>query len=328
MRVQVQWRSRCVCITVFGAFAISSLTRAQQPPAPLGLGRWLTFAANIPDAGYRDTQFFAPGYDNADIEWDSRLEFWLPPSRDQFSWGPYIRFAGIAGSRTGAFPNAWLAWPGAGFQLYPFSTPGLREPDSKAGKILGPLRFFAEYNRTNYWGSENSWRPRQQSRIGFEYWKAVNVNDLDHAWWLEMWNGAYWQSSNEFTDRYDSVILANALRTGVRKPGKGVASAITPYLAVENSRTKYDYSGSRCGFASCDFYWENGVWAGGGLRYAPSIPQDPANAPSGHQPWLRRFVIYAEYLRAGAYYGPTAPPSVPRFDILVGVSASIGNWYP
>jgi len=31
--------------------------------------------------------------------------------------------------------------------------------------------------------------------------------------------------------------------TGDSKAGKGVISTITPYLAVESSRTKYDYGG-------------------------------------------------------------------------------------
>jgi hypothetical protein len=298
---------------------------AQQITA-LGVGNWLTFTGNLPEAGYRRTQFFDPHYNTSVIEWDSRAEFWLPPFRDKFSWGLYIRLAGIAGSRGDAFQNAWLGEPGVGFQTYPLSSWRFQGPDSKLGKVFGPLRFFAECNRIDYWGAENQWRPRSQSRIGFEYWKAVNVNEPSRGWWLEVWNGAYWQSSNEFTGRYDAVILANAWRSGIRKPHSGAISTITPYLAVQNSRTKYNYGGAQpcfLGVGNCDFYWENGLVFGGGLRFAPSL----IKLEHHNRTWLNRFVVYGEYLTTVAYYGPTAPSSVPRFDVLVGVSASVGQWF-
>jgi hypothetical protein len=199
------------------------------------------------------------------------------------------------------------------------------------GKVLGPLRLFAEYSRTKYWGPQNSWRPRAQVRVGFEYWRAINVNEPNRFWWAEIWNGLYWQSSNEFTDRYDSIVFANAWRSGIRKPHAGALSTITPYLAVESSRTKYDYGGTtNCAFPAqngapnpCDFYWENHLLVGGGIRFAPSLK----NLEYRNRAWLNRFVVYGEYLNTAAYYGPTAPSSVPRFDVLIGVSASIGQWY-
>jgi hypothetical protein len=317
--------SRVVVVSTMCLVVLSPTCIAQQVDA-VGVGDWLTFTANIPEAGYRETQFFDPHYNTGVLQWDSRAEFWLPPFRDKFSWGLYIRFAGIVGSRTDAFQNALVGGPGVGFQVYPFSSWRFQGPDSTVGKILGPTRFFAEYNRTDYWGAENTWRPRDQSRIGFEYWKALNVNEPGRAWWLETWNGLYWQSSNEFTDRYDSMIFANAWRSGIRKPHSRAVSTITPYVAVQSSRTKYDYGGTRpCGFGSgnCDFYWENGVWVGGGLRYAPSL----ATLAGRDRAWLNRFVVYGEYLRAAAYYGPAAPASVPRFDVRVGLSASFGQWY-
>ena len=134
-------------------------------------------------------------------------------------------------------------------------------------------------------GTSNQWRPGNQARIGFDYWKAVNANDPNRSWWTEIWNGLYWQSSNEFTDRYDSVIFANSVRAGVRHPSSGIVSVFTPYVAVQSSRTKYDYGGQ-----STDFYWENGLLAGGGLRFAPSITDS-----MGHLRWgLNRLVVYGE----------------------------------
>jgi hypothetical protein len=306
----------------------------------------LTFAANFDEAGYRRTDFFFPHYNTAIFDWDSRVELWLPPFRDKFSWGLYVRLAGIAGLKDlqsleakglqgYSFPNGWLARPGVGFQVYPFSCRHLQSPNSTAGKLFGPVRFFAEYNWTDYVGTRNSWRPHSQTRTGFEYWKAINVNDPTRYWWLEVWNGFYWQSSNEFTDRYDTIILANAWRAGVRKPKTRAISTITPYLAVESSRTKYDRAASQPCFLPvststyplnpnpCNFYWENRLLVGGGLRYAPSLTSLAYHGRG----WLPRFVVYAEYLNTATYYGATAPSPVPRFDVRVGVSASVGQWY-
>src|SRR3954451_5181486 len=71
----------------------------QEKIKAIGVGNWFTFTANIPEAGYRKTQFFAPHYNTRVEQWDSRAEFWLPPYRDKFSWGPYITLAGIEGSQ-------------------------------------------------------------------------------------------------------------------------------------------------------------------------------------------------------------------------------------
>ncbi|HEX3091395.1 MAG TPA: hypothetical protein VHW72_02165, partial [Candidatus Angelobacter sp.] len=228
--------------------------------------------------------------------------------------------------------NAWLGGPGVGLQIYPLSSWRFQGSDSLAGKFFGPLRLFAEYNFTNYWGQVNSWRPRNQMRTGLDYWKAVNVNEPQRLWWMEIWNGLYWQSSNEFTNRYDSVVLGNSLRLGIRKPRAGAISTITPYLTLESSRTKYHYAGtSGCIFAQpggvqnpCDFYWENRLLTGVGLRFAPSL----GSLGHGERAWLSRFVVYGEYLNTATYYyGVSAPSPIPRFDVRIGVSANLGRWY-
>jgi hypothetical protein len=73
----------------------------------------------------------------------------------------------------------------------------------------------------------------------------------------------------------------------------------------------------------CDFYWENRLLVGGGVRFAPSLKKLDYHG----RPWPNRFVVFGEYENTAAYYGPTAPSPVPRFDIRFGVSASIGHWY-
>jgi hypothetical protein len=311
-------------------FLIANTSVGQDTKCPVGQDtkspdckEWLTVSANL-DGAYRKTQFFAPNYNTGVFQWDSRVEVWIPPSH---RWGPYLRVAGIAGSEPNAWQNGWLGAPGFGGQVYPL-----------AG-FLGPLRVFGEYNFMHYWGEDfpgqgTSWRPRNQARAGFDYWKAVNVNAPEHYWWLEVWNGLYWQSANEFTDRYDSVVFANSGRFGIRKADSGAISAITPYVAVESSLSKYRHTGipgcflvygqgSRDPNNPCDFFWENRLLAGGGLRFAPSMRKLNCE----NKGLLTRFVIYGEYLNTATYYGPRAPSSFPRFDVLVGVSANIGSWY-
>ena len=297
---------------------------AQSDNGMLGIGDWLTVSSNL-DAGYRRTQFFLPHYNTALFQWDSRVELWLPPFQRDHRWGPYFRVAGIAGSERNAWQNGWLGGPGFGVQLYPLTG------------FLGPVRMFAEYNFTHYWGEDfpgqgTSFRPRNQARAGLDYWKAAHVNATDRYWWTEIWNSLYWQSTNEFTDRYDSVILGNSVRVGVRKAHSGAISTVTPYVALESSLSKY----RRVGLADCslqpdrrnpqnpcDFFWENGLLVGGGLRFAPSL----GRLDTARKGWLSRFVIYGEYLKTATYYGPVAPSSFPRFDVRMGVSANVGSWY-
>jgi len=196
---------------------------------------------------------------------------------------------------------------------------------------------FAEYNFTHYWGEDfpgqgTSFRPHHQVRSGFEYWKAANVNATDRYWWAEVWNGLYWQSANEFIDRYNSVIFANSVRLGARKAQSGIISTITPYMVVDSSLSKWRHLGLvGCSLAPdprnplnpCDFYWENRLLAGAGVRFAPSLDR----LDTAKKSWLSRFLIYGEYLRTATYYGPSAPSSFPRWDVRVGVSASLGKWY-
>jgi hypothetical protein len=303
----------CVLALTWEAAPLNGV--AQADPSVKSSGA-VTFPANF-DGGFRKTQFYAPNYDTGVGQWDSRVELWLPPRRGRFSWGPYVRIAGIAGSQSDAWQNEWISAPGAGMQLFPFSGPRFRGEHSAVGAWLGPLRAFGEYNFNHYWGSSNTWRPRNQVLTGFDYWKAAHVNDLSRAWWTEIWNGLYWQSSNEFTDRYDSIVFANSVRIGARAPGHGMLSALTPYLLAQSSRTKYNKPGE-----TTDFYWENSFIGGGGMRVAPSLHVGPEGSRG-----ITRFVVYGEYLNTAVYYGPVAPPTVPRYDIRVGVGVSIADWF-
>jgi hypothetical protein len=274
--------------------------------------KWLTISGYM-DAGYRSTNFFEPDYDTTLFLGDSRLEFWIPPHEEGLAWGPYIRLAGIASNKEAAWENAWLAGPGYGFQAYPFSHPWVYERSGLATKIFGPTRLFGEWNRLDYVGEENRWRPDEQVRAGADYWRAIYVNDINKPLWAEIWSGLFWQSANEFDDHYNSVIFGNAVRAGIRVPNAGLLSWLTPYVLLESSLTDND-----------EYYWENKLLAGFGVRLAPRIPKE---TKTGERNWLTRLVVYAEYLEVADYYHVEAPSGVPDHDFRVGISLAIGEWY-
>jgi len=157
--------------------------------------QWLTFAAYL-ETSYRATQFYQEGHDSVVFYWDARLEAWLPPFREEFPWGPYLRLGGTVSNRSYAWSNHWFAQPGFGLQIYPLDRPPMRQEDNVLGRVLRPMRLFAEYNRLNYWGSENTWRPDWQFRWGLDYWLERNVHDTDKWLWGEIGVHVTWLSGD------------------------------------------------------------------------------------------------------------------------------------
>jgi hypothetical protein len=296
-------------IALFCVLVAHQVVAVAQPTDRTGVAEWWTVSSNS-DSGYRRTQFFTSDYNTVLVDVDSRIEFWLPPYRSSSSWGPFVRLAAIDSSRDQPWENAWFGRPGVGVQMFPFSDRVWRK--NKTGRLLGPLRIFGEYNFIQYWGDDNRWRPTRQQRFGIDYWRGLHVNSHARAWWVETWDSLSWSSSNEFDKKYDTAILANTLRLGLRRTAGGAASALTPYLAAESSWTKND-----------QYYWENRLLAGGGVRVAPVLQTQKG----GHRIRVTRLVLYGEYLRAAAYYGVTPSSAIPRFDVRFGASLSIGDWY-
>jgi hypothetical protein len=281
-----------------------------QSDLTLGFGPYVSFAGTF-DLGYRRTQFFEAHHNAVAGQWDGRIEIWPDARRNGLSWGPYIRVAGIGATQSEAWENGWVGGPGAGLQLYPFSGERFRKRDSRVGNILGPLRFFAELNRVDYWGAENSWRPHSQTRFGMEYWRARNVNRVSAPLWTEIWSGLWRQSSNEFAPHYDTGILANSFRVGARVPNVHVVSTFTPYLLAESTLTD-----------NKTYYWENKLLAGAGLRFAPALKGHVATFKG-----LNRFALYAEYVHVAACYREQPPSSIPNHDLRLGLTFSFGQWY-
>ena len=174
-----------------------------------GLPDWMSIAGYA-DFSYRTTQFFKPDYDTTFLQGDGRLEFWIPPGRETFSWGPYIRLAEqmVTARKPGRTPG------------WPCREPGSRltrsvwhrgERNDWFGGLLGPLRLFAEYNRpitrmtrTRATGQPASSRGRVLAR---------NLRQRhDEASLGRNLVGLFWQSANEFDPHYNTVIFANALR--------------------------------------------------------------------------------------------------------------------
>lgn len=291
-------------------FSFLASTACAQSKGTFNFEDHVTLAGNF-DVGYRKTQFFESHHNTAVGEWDTRVEFWLPAFGKRLSWGPYLRIGGIGASRTEAWENGWLGAPSAGFQVYPLSPFVSRKSNCTACKILGPLRLFGEYNRLDFWGKGNGWRPTKQTRFGVEYWLARNVNDVSRLWWTELWTGAWRQSSNEFAPHYNTGILAFSVRDGIRARRMHIWSTFTPYLAVESSLTD-----------NVTYYWENKLLGGGGVRFAPALKGMVFGTTR-----LSRFVVYGEYMQVVHYYRQSAPPSIPNYDIRVGISFNIGEWY-
>jgi hypothetical protein len=273
-----------------------------------GFGKWWTLSG-YSDSGYRKTQFYAPDYDTWVFLGDGRLELWLPPNYSRFSWGLYLRGAIIASTRSeSSFENMWLAAPGGGLQIYPFSGSKFIKKHDTLAQVFGPVRFYAEYNRQYCWCDINNSVPKSQIRGGIEYWKAINVNTIERAVWGEIWNGLIYQTANDFNKDYNSLVFGNSMRVGVRKPGKSILSWLSAYAVIDSSLTEHE-----------DYYWENRLRAGGGIRIAPPISEDI-------KPIMNRLVFYAEYLRNTKYYRSSPSSSIPDYDLRAGISISFGEW--
>lgn len=285
------------------------------PGAPLetsriGIGDWLSISANL-DLSYRKTQFYQPGHETTMFQWDTRADFWLPPGRDDFSWGPYVRLSGVESNRPYEFENNWGARPGYGFQVYPFSSQEMRQSENPIMQWLWPLHAFVEYSDVYYKEDEHSWRPDHQLRAGLDYWKEINVHDLSQPYWAEIWNGLIWNSTNGFDENYNTLIFANSFRFGLRKPDAGIVSTFSPYAILESSLSE-----------NSEYAWENRLLGGGGIRFCL-----PRHCLSPDWQWLDRFVIYTEYLVPLAYYRSSAPGSAPDHDFRIGVNLVIGEWW-
>ena len=276
----------------------------------IGIGDWLTFSANI-DISNRNTQFYQSKHDTTLTQWDSRVELWLPPGPDEFSWGPYIRWSRAQSTTEYEWENSWSARPGYGLQMYPFSSKESRESDNKLVQWLGPLHAFIEKSKVRYKGVEHSWRPDYQLRAGVDYWKETNVHNLQESWWSEIWNGLVWYSTNGWDEDYNSLIFANSLRLGIREPNADLLSMFSPYVLAESSLSE-----------NSEYFWENRLILGGGVRFSLSKHK----LPEGFE-WLDRFVIYAEYLEVADYYRSSATSSTPDHDFRFGINIVIGDYW-
>ncbi len=270
-----------------------------------------TISANM-DSSYRTTNFIEEKRNTIISFIDNRFELWFPPFKRTFSWGPYLRLSVISSNHKHVAENAWLAKPGIGFQLYPFSYFTKKNWAIKTLlEQLGPLRLFVEYNKIDYWGKNNQWRPDEQTRFGFDYYREINVNKITKAWWLETFHMLTWSSANEFDSDYDSLLFANSIRMGIRIPGLSLLSIFTPYFILESSLSE-----------NSSYHWENKLQGGGGIRLTPDLRFMPKFLC-----WIKRFVIYTEYIDVFTYYHSSPKSNIPSYDFRCGISISIGDFY-
>ena len=302
----------CLCVWVVLFFVAIVVSKASGEDKNTDLFKWFVISGNF-DSHFSKTQFDANNHNAVVGQWDIRLGIEPPSWTNTLVIDPYIRFAGIAASKNPAWENGLLASPGYGLEIFPFSWSGFQQGEQTPWIIraLGPLRLYGEYNTQDYWGIENSWRPKHQIRVGAEYWQQRYANDTTSSWWTEFWAGGWWQSANEFDAHYDAWITAQSFRGGLRIPNAKVLSWFTPYVLAESSLTDHK-----------SYYWENRLDLGGGLRIAPDLKDLGCVGK-----FVNHFAIYAEYLHKTAYYGSSAPASIPNYDCRVGITFSIGSWY-
>ena len=301
----------CILILIFSG----SLSIADSAP-DIKKPDWIDAAGNF-DLSYHQTNYL-PSHNVGIGNWDSRIQFWLPfiNKPNKKVWSLYLRFAGVSSTSTFPSENGYLSAPGFGIQIYPFTlADNCKDNETCLKGILGPLRLFAEYNRMNYWGTENSWRPNNQGRLGADYWNNLHANNLESTWWAEIWQGLYWASANEFTPNYNTLNYGTSIRAGVRKASEShndisPLSYLTPYAVLQNAVNTNNY------------YWENKLTVGGGLRITPDLKQIQS------LPFLNRLVIYAEYDYIANYWvKPAASLQAPNYDVVVGINFSFGNWF-
>jgi hypothetical protein len=284
---------------------LTTLTSASASSGP----DWLGISGNF-EYALRNTNYYDSGFNTGLFQGDARLEIW--PLNSQRFFGPYIRGAYISSNKDVAWENAWLSSPGFGIQSYPFS---LLEDSDQLKRLFGPLRIFGEFNKMDYMGGINAWRPDEQIRAGAEIWYPINTREedlLDKEWWSEIWTGLWWQSANEFDKDYDTLIFGHSVRFGIRDPEAGMWSRLSPYIVCEGSVTE-----------NKDYYWENRIILGGGIRYQLPLFSQKDNPLS----IINRLIIFGEYDRIVGFWDADSPSNIPDYDIRAGIGLSIGEWW-
>lgn len=194
------------------------------------------------------------------------------------------------------------------------------------------FRFYGEHLELEWW-AEETWQSDYDNRFGIDLWYEWNVpggEGWPSKWqktvkdkqgveqtvresnklWGEIWMNGDWRKTNFFINDYDSWTFGSAMKLGIRAwnplVGQRFSVHVMPYVTAETS-----LSGKN------EFFWENRLLAGGGIRVMPKIKI------TEKKDLLLR--IYAEHVTAVDYFEERPDPNIPWNDIRAGINFSINR---
>lgn len=89
------------------------------------------------------------------------------------------------------------------------------------------MRVLAEFNRCDYPGREDAWRPEAQVRFGVDYFRQSRYTAGRP--WYDLYFQIAWRSSNEFDPDYNAILFGVAIRGSPI-----VRYSLSPYFAIES----------------------------------------------------------------------------------------------
>ncbi|MGR3310136.1 MAG: hypothetical protein ACUZ77_05110 [Candidatus Brocadiales bacterium] len=189
---------------------------------------------------------------------------------------------------------------------------------------LRAFRLFGENLDLEWWAGD-WWQAEHDLRIGIDYWYEWNVPGGE-GWpyekekaleshlklWGELWMEGSWRKTNFFSTDYNSWTFGTAEKLGIRawnwraSPESKISVHLMPYVTMEASVSEKN-----------DFFWENRLLAGGGIRLMPRI-----KLCSTKDLLIR---LFAEHVTAVDYFKSGPDSEVPWNDIRVGINFSINR---
>lgn len=221
---------------------------------------------------------------------------------------PYFKGTIAASERSSYWENNLIY--GVGLENR-FMEPFIHNESGLTG-LVKKLRLYIEYLKTSYTkDSAGDDIPDHDIRLGVDLWKEWNIppNPRQSNVWGEVWANAGWRETNFNASDYKSYICGAMSRIGV-KPfdpiihTSSMTADILPYIMVETSITGKDN------------YWENGLFAGVGVRFMSSLK---VSKKEKQQLIIKLFV---EWLSNIDYYKGNPEPETPDHDLRIGLNYS------
>lgn len=278
--------------------ASTALSVAQAAPAdPLAIdwqgdARWSKF-------GFSDLQPF----EALDLWTELKTAYFLDQERHTF--GPYLSILGVYSSAEptpGAFDWQRNIEARIGIQWF---------PGTDKGEWLQAVRLYSYYAVRQY--ASDLDLQDHDARIGLDFYHD-NLPDAGNPVVVLAYANCAYRTTN-FSDDFNAIMAEFNLKVGPRLGNLPVLvrSQLVPYALLEGA-----YAPQR------DEWWINFIRAGGGFRFC----FDPNRG--GKDFWsdlVRRFTLYAEYVRQVSWLGEDAPSTVADYDYRCGISFSTSGFF-